>query len=63
MTSKTQNGPGGACEMQWCEKEKQISGPAQDSVFFNLQLLCTKHAPLLSQDSWTFSTNSQHEKC
>ena len=23
MTSKTQNGPGGACEMQWCEKEKQ----------------------------------------
>ena len=23
MTSKTQNGPGGACEMQWCKKEKQ----------------------------------------
>ena len=28
MINKTQNGPGGACEMQWCEKEN-ISGPAQ----------------------------------
>ena len=42
-------GQGGACEMQWCEKEN-ISGPAHESLSSTFrQKMLEKRAPFLLQ--------------